>query len=164
MAPKLQEVLMSDPNAWQKGITDIVSEKNRQRDEAAKQARDDETHFVAEYRKIRDILRRQPQAAFEEFATFIRTQRETATVSAGWEDPAGPWIKVKVSDAKGELMSVSLHGRVGREHPRWFWVYHYASRRGGDEECEVDSSPQGPSKQYILEELSKHYQEASKSR
>ena len=155
---------MTDPNAWKKNVSDIVSQKNQETVDAAKREQSRKDHVIAEHQKAREFLQGQPQEGFREFASYLESQGETVAVRHGWEDAIGPWIGIDVSDKKGLIMDVVLQARIGAGEPKWFWVYEHRGNRRKSIEQEIQSGDPELSKQYVIELLADHYQKASASR
>ncbi|MBW3632321.1 MAG: hypothetical protein KY456_04745 [Chloroflexi bacterium] len=154
---------MTDPDAWKKNVSDIVSHKNQATVDAAKREQDRKDHVIAELQKARELLKGQPEEGFREFASYLESQGETVKVRNS-EDANGPWIGVEVSDKKGLIMDVVLQARIGADEPKWFWVYEHGGNRRRSLEREIPSDDAVPSKQYVIESLADHYQKASASR
>jgi hypothetical protein len=160
----IEEASLTDPDAWKKNVSDIVSQKNRAKLDAAQREQTRKEHRVAEYEKARELLRGQPEEGFQEFAIYLQSQGETVGVRHAWDEAKGPSIGVDVSDKSGLIMDVVLQARVGGAHLRWFWVYEYRGNRRMPQEREVQSGDAGPTKQYVIETLAEHYQKASANR
>jgi hypothetical protein len=159
-----REAQLTDPDAWKKNVSDIVSQKNQATDDAAKREQSRKDHLIAEIQKAREILRVQPEEAFREFASYLESQGETVTVRHNWEDANGPWIGVDVSDRRGLIMDVVLQARIGAAEPKWFWVYEYGGNRRASREEEIQSGDAELSKQSVIESLAGRYQKASANR
>ncbi len=155
---------MTDPDAWKKNVADIVSQRNRAKDDAAKRDQRRKDHLTEEHQKARETLQRQPAEGFQEFTSYLQSQGETAAVRHGWEDANGPWIGVEVKDRAGLIMDVVLQARIGSGQTTWVWVYEHGGNRRTSREQEIESSDAGPSKQYVIESLADHYQKASANR
>jgi hypothetical protein len=156
--------VLTDPDAWKKNVSEIVSKKNQATDDAAKREQIRKDHLIAEHQKARELLQGQPEEAFREFASYLETQGETVTVRHRWEDANGPWIGVDVSDRRGLIMDVVLQARIGAGGPKWIWVYEYGGNRRASREEEIQSSDAELSKQNVIESLAGRYQKASANR
>ena len=153
---------MTDPDAWMNDISTIVSRKNQAKQDAAKEKLDREQHAVEEFQKVRELVQEQPSEAFEQFASYLNTQGETARLKHGADDRTGPWVGIDISDADGKFLDVTLQARVSAGEPRWYWVYAYGDRNNRNaQEEEVPSGAAGPTKQYVIETLAEHYRMAS---
>jgi hypothetical protein len=159
-----REALLTEPDAWKKNVSDIVSQKNQEAVDAAKREQSRKDHVIAELQKARELLQGQPQEGFREFASYLESQGETVAVRHGWDDAKGPWIGVDVSDKKGLIMDVVLQARIGAGEQKWFWVYEHRGNRRMSLEQEAESDDPAPSKQYVIESLADHYQKASVNR
>ncbi len=155
---------MADPDAWKQNVAAIVGKKNRARDDAETREQSRQDHAAAEMQKARDLLQGQPNDAFREFADYLRSQGEHVEVRHAWDDAAGPWVGVAVSDARGLIFDVRLEARIGDGETGWVWVYEYGGNRRVAKEKDVPSGAAGPSKQDVIEMLANHYQEASANR
>ena len=153
---------MTDPDAWMNEISTIVGRKNQAKQDAAKEKRDREQQAVEEYQKIRELVQGQPTEAFEQFASYLNAQGETARIKLDADDRTGPWVGIDISDADGKFLDVTLQARVSAGEPRWYWVYAYGDRNNRNaQEEEVPSGAAGPSRQYVIETLTEHYTIAS---
>ncbi|HLL51668.1 MAG TPA: hypothetical protein VK356_13450 [Thermomicrobiales bacterium] len=153
---------MTDPDAWMQDISAIVRQKNQAKQDAATLKHDREQHLIAEYEKVRQLVKGQPTEAFEQFGSFLNSEGETAKISNDMDDKEGPWVGLGISDADGKFLDVRLQARVGADAPRWFWIYAYGDRNNRNaQEEEVPSSAAGPSKQYVIETLAGYYTTAS---
>ncbi len=159
-----REALLTDPHAWKKNVSDIVSQKNQETVDAAKREQIRKDHVIAGHQKAREFLQGQPEEGFREFASYLESQGETVTVRHSWEDANGPWIGVDVSDRRGLIMDVVLQARIGAGEPKWFWVYEYGGNRRASREEEIQSGDAELSKQYVIESLADRYQKASANR
>ena len=155
---------MTDPDAWKKNVSDIVSQKNQEAVDAAKREQSRKDHVIAKHQKARELLQGQPQEGFREFASYLESQGESVAVRHSWDDAKGPWIGVDVSDKKGLIMDVVLQARIGAGEPKWFWVYEHRGNRRRSVEQEAESDDPVPSKRYVIESLADHYQKASVNR
>jgi len=145
-----------------KDISDIISQKNQAKQDAATQKRDREQHHLNEVEKVRELIAGQPTAAFEQFGSYLIAEGETARFKHEPDDKDGPWVGLDISDADGKFLDIKLQGRVGAGEPRWYWVYAYGDRNNRNaQEEEVPSGTDGPSKQYLIETLAEHYRLAS---
>ena len=154
---------MTDPHAWKKNVSDIVSQKNQETVDAAKREQDRKDHVIAELQKARELLQGPPEDGFREFASYLESQGETVKVRHS-EDANGPWIGVEVTDRKGLVMDVVLQVRIGAGEPKWFWVYEHGGNRRRSLEREIEGDDAEPSKQYVIETLADHYRKASINR
>jgi hypothetical protein len=153
---------VTDPDAWMNDISTIVSRKNQAKEDAANDKRDREQHAIEAYRKVRELVQGQPTEAFEQFASYLNAEGETAKLKHGADDRTGPWVGIDISDADGKFLDVTLQARVGATEPQWYWVYAYGDRNNRNaQEEEVPSGAAGPSKQYVIETLAEHYTLAS---
>ena len=153
---------MTDPDAWMRDISAIVSQKNQAKQDAAKLKQDREQHAIDEYQKIRQLVQGQPTEAFEQFGSHLNSEGETAKLRQGADDPTGPWVGMDIADADGKFLDIRLQARVGVDEPRWFWVYAYGDRNNRNaQEEEVHSGTGGPSRQDVIETLAGHYKMAS---
>ena len=153
---------MTEPDAWMNEISTIVSRKNQAKQDAANEKRDREQRAIDEYQTVRELLQGQPTEAFEQFASYLNAQGETARLKHGADDRTGPWVGIDISDADGKFLDVTLQARVGAAEPRWYWVYAYGDRNNRNaQEEEVPSGAAGPSRQYVIETLTEHYSMAS---
>ena len=153
---------MAEPDAWMNEISAIVGRKNQAKQDAAKEKRDREQRAIEEYQNVRELVQGQPTEAFEQFASYLNAQGETARLKHGADDRTGPWVGIDISDADGKFLDVTLQARVGIAEPRWYWVYAYGDRNNRNaQEEEVPSGAAGPSRQYVIETLTKHYTMAS---
>jgi hypothetical protein len=155
---------LTDPDAWKKNVSDIVSHKNQATVDAAKREQDRKDQVIVELQKAREILQGQPAEGFREFASYLESQGETVKVRHGWEDANGPWLGVEVADRKGLVMDVVLQVRIGAGEAKWVWVYEHGGNRRRSLEQEIQSDDVEPSKQYVIESLANHYQKASANR
>lgn len=160
----LQEAPLSDPEAWKKNVSDIVSQKAQDRDDKATREQTRKDHLLAEREGARVILRGEPHEGIREFAAYLELQGETVAVRENLEDAKGPWIGVGVFDANGLIMDVVLQVRVGATRLHWYWVFEYRGNSRQSKEQEVEIGEAGPSKQYVIETLAGHYQKASTHR
>jgi hypothetical protein len=162
LGPESEETPVTDPDAWKKEISAIVSRKNQAKQDAAKDKLDREQHAINEYQMARELVQGQPTAAFEEFGSYLNAEGETAKLKHGADDKEGPWVGIDISDADGKFLDVRLQARVGAAEPRWYWVYAYGDRNNRNaQEDEVPSGAAGPSKQYVIETLAEYYTMAS---
>jgi hypothetical protein len=153
---------VTDPDAWKNEISAIVSRKTRTKQDAANEKRDREQQAIDEYQKVRELVQGQPTEAFEQFASYLNAEGETARLMHGADDRTGPWVGIDISDADGKFLDIKFQGRVGAAEPRWYWVYAYGDRNNRNaQEEEVPSDPAGPTKQYVIETLAEHYMKAS---
>ncbi|HEX2280871.1 MAG TPA: hypothetical protein VHG52_03815 [Thermomicrobiales bacterium] len=153
---------MTEPDAWMNEISTIVSRKNQAKQNAAKEKRDREQRAIEEYQDVRELVQGQPTEAFEQFASYLNAQGETARLKQGADDRTGPWVGIDISDADGKFLDVTLQARVGAAEPRWYWVYAYGDRNNRNaQEEEVPSGAASPSRQYVIETLTEHYTKAS---
>ena len=153
---------MTESDAWMNEISTIVSRKNQAKQDAANEKRDREQRAIDEYQTVRELLQGQPTEAFEQFASYLNAQGETARLKHGADDRTGPWVGIDISDADGKFLDVRLQARVGAAEPRWYWVYAYGDRNNRNaQEEEVPSVAAGPSRQYVIETLTEHYSMAS---
>lgn len=153
---------MTDPDAWMNEISTIVSRKNQAKQNAANEKRGREQRAIEEYQNVRELVQGQPTEAFEQFASYLNAQGETARLKHGADDRTGPWVGIDISDADGKFLDVRLQARVGTAEPRWYWVYAYGDRNNRNaQEEEVPSVAAGPSRQYVIETLTEHYSMAS---
>ena len=153
---------MTEPDAWMNEISTIVDRKNQAKQDAAKDKRDREQRSIDEYRTVRELVQGQPTEAFEQFASYLNAQGETARLKHGADDRTGPWVGIDISDADGKFLDIKLQARVGAAEPRWYWVYAYGDRNNRNaQEEEVPSGTDSPSKQYVIETLAEHYRMAS---
>ena len=149
---------MTDPDAWMNEISAIVSRKNHAKQNAANEKRDREQRAIEEYQNVRELVQGQPTEAFEQFASYLNAQGETARLKHGADDRTGPWVGIDISDADGKFLDVMLQARVDGAEPRWYWVYAYGDRNNRNaQEEEVPSGAAGPSRQYVIETLTEHY-------
>ena len=136
---------MTDPDAWKNEISTIVSRKNRAKQDAAKEKRDREQQAIDEYQRVRELVQGQPTEAFEQFASYLNSEGETAKIRNDADDPTGPWVGIDISDVDGKFLDIKLQARVGTDKPRWFWIYAYGDRNNRNaQEEEVSSSAGGP--------------------
>src|SRR5688572_8462413 len=143
-------------------ISTIVSRKNQAKQDAAKDKRDREQHAIEEYQKVRELVQGQPTEAFEQFASFLNAEGETARLMHGADDRTGPWVGIDISDADGKFLDIKLQARVGADKPRWYWVYAYGDRNNRNaQEDEAPSGAAAPTKQEVIETLAEHYTNAS---
>ena len=153
---------MTDPDAWMNDISTIVSRKNQAKQDAARDKRDREQQAIEEYQTVRELVQGQPTEAFEQFASYLNGQGETARLKHGVDDRTGPWVGIDISDADGKFLDVTLQARVGAGEPRWYWVYAYGDRNNRNaQEEEVPGGAAAPSRQYVIETLTGHYTNAS---
>ena len=153
---------MTEPDAWMNEISTIVSRKNQAKQNAANEKRDREQRAIEEYQNVRELVQGQPTEAFEQFASYLNAQGETARLKHGADDRTGPWVGIDISDADGKFLDVRLQARVDGAEPRWYWVYAYGDRNNRNaQEEEVPSGAAGPSRQYVIETLTEHYSMAS---
>ena len=153
---------MTDPDAWMKEISTIVSRKSQAKRDAAKEKHDREQRDINEYQRVRELVLGQPTEAFEQFGSHLNAEGETAKLRHGADDPTGPWVGMDISDADGKFLDIKLQARVGVAGPHWFWVYAYGDRNNRNaQEEEVLSSVDGPSRQVVIETLAEHYKVAS---
>ena len=153
---------MTDPDTWMNEISTIVSRKNQAKQNAANEKRDREQRAIEEYQNVRELVQGQPTEAFEQFASYLNAQGETARLKHGADDRTGPWVGIDISDTDGKFLDVRLQARVGAAEPRWYWVYAYGDRNNRNaQEEEVPSVAAGPSRQYVIETLTEHYSMAS---
>ena len=153
---------MTDPDTWMNEISTIVSRKNQAKQNAANEKRDREQRAIEEYQNVRELVQGQPTEAFEQFASYLNAQGETARLKHGADDRTGPWVGIDISDADGKFLDVMLQARVDGAEPRWYWVYAYGDRNNRNaQEEEVPSVAAGPSRQYVIETLTEHYTMAS---
>ena len=153
---------MTDPDAWMNEISIIVSRKNQAKRDAAKEKLDREQQAINAYQKIRELVQGQPTEAFEQFASYLNAEGETARLVHGEDDRTGPWVGIDISDTDGKFLDVRLQARVGGAEPRWYWTYAYGDRNNRNaQEEEVPSGSAGPTKQYVIETLAEHYRMAS---
>ena len=153
---------MTEPDAWMNEISTIVSRKNHAKQNAANEKRDREQRAIEEYQNVRELVQGQPTEAFEQFASYLNAQGETARLKHGADDRTGPWVGIDISDADGKFLDVRLQARVGAAEPRWYWVYAYGDRNNRNaQEEEIPSGAAGLSKQYVIETLAQHYTLAS---
>jgi hypothetical protein len=159
---KCEETPVTDPDTWMNEISTIVSRKNHAKQNAANEKRDREQRAIEEYQNVRELVQGQPTEAFEQFASYLNAQGETARLKHGADDRTGPWVGIDISDADGKFLDVRLQARVGAAEPRWYWVYAYGDRNNRNaQEEEVPSVAAGPSRQYVIETLTEHYSMAS---
>jgi hypothetical protein len=143
-------------------ISTIVSRKNQAKRDAAKEKVDREQQAINAYQKVRELVQGQPTEAFEQFASYLNAEGETARLVHGEDDRTGPWVGIDISDTDGKFLDVRLQARVGGAEPRWYWVYAYGDRNNRNaQEEEVPSGAAGPTKQYVIETLAQHYTMAS---
>src|SRR5688500_12866616 len=109
-------------------ISAIVRQKNQTKQDAATLKHDREQHLIAEYEKVRQLVKGQPTEAFEQFGSYLNSEGETAKISNDMDDKDGPWVGLGISDADGKFLDVRLQARVGAVEPRWIWVYAYGDR------------------------------------
>jgi hypothetical protein len=153
---------VTEPDAWMNEISTIVGRKNQARQDAANEKRDRERRAIEDYQEVRELVQGQPTEAFEQFASYLNAQGETARLNHGADDRTGPWVGIDISDADGKFLDIKLQARVGAAEPRWYWVYAYGDRNNRNaQEEEVSSGAAGPSKQYVIETLTEHYTMAS---
>ena len=74
---------MTDPDAWMQDISAIVRQKNQAKQDAATLKHDREQHLIAEYEKVRQLVKGQPTEAFEQFGSFLNSEGETGEGAAG---------------------------------------------------------------------------------
>ena len=159
-----QEAALTDPDAWKKNVSDIVSQKAQDRGEKAAREQTRKDLLLAEREKARVILRGEPLEGFREFASYLESQGETVAVRENLEDAKGASIGIDVSDASGLIMDVVLQGRAGATRLHWYWVYEHRGNQRQSREREVEIGEAGPSRQYVIETLAEHYQTASANR
>src|SRR5215207_3173445 len=110
---KGEEKLLSDPDAWMNDITEIVSQKNQAKQDAATQKRERERHHLDEVQKVRELVQGQPTEAFERFGSHLNAEGESARIKHDLDDKDGPWVGIDISDADGKFLDIKLQGRVG---------------------------------------------------
>ncbi len=153
---------MTEPDAWMNEISTIVGRKNQVRQDAANEKRDREQRTIEAYQNVRELVQGQPTEAFEQFASYLNAQGETAKLKHGADDQTGPWVGIDISDADGKFLDVTLQARVGAAELRWYWVYAYGDRNNRNaQEEEVPGDAAGPSRQYVIETLTGHCTMAS---
>ncbi len=153
---------MSDPDAWMKDITEIISQKHQAKQDAATQKREREEHQLNKVQRVRELVTGQPTEAFKQFGSHLNAEGESAKITHDADDKDGPWVGLDVSDVDGKFLDIKLQGRVGVGEPRWFWVYAYGDRNNRNaQEEEALSSDAGPSRQDVIETLAEHYKKAS---
>jgi len=153
---------LSDPDGWMKDISDIISQKNQTKQDAATQKREREQHHINEVQKVRELVTGAPTEAFEQFGSYLNAQGETAKIKHDSNDKDGPWVGLDISDADGKFLDIRFQGRVAVAGPQWFWVYAYGDRNNRNaQEEEAPSIGAGPSRQYVIETLAEHYKKAS---
>jgi hypothetical protein len=153
---------LSDPDAWMSDISDIISQKNQTKQDAATLKREREQHHINEVQKVRELVSGAPTEAFQQFGSYLNAQGETAKIKLDSDDKEGPWVGVDISDADGKFLDIKFQGRVGVAEPQWFWVYAYGDRNNRNaQEEEALIGGAGPSSQYVIETLAEHYKKAS---
>lgn len=156
------ETLLTDSDTWKNDISAIVGQKKQAKSNAAKEKQDREDTYTRAYDHVRELVKGQPTEAFEQFGSHLNAEGETAKLKSGPEDRNGPWVGIEVADVDGKFLDVRLQARVGDPAPQWFWIYAYGDRGNRNEqEEEVQSGENGPSRQDVIETLTEHYKTAS---